>query len=358
MNDNALKPLPPLASHSRTAQMYQQHKRALWTLLALGAILLVNFLISPSFFSIRVVEGRLLGSLIDVVNRSAPIMLLAIGMTLVIASKGIDLSVGAVVAICGAVAAVLIPNNPPVIAIGAALIVGMICGLWNGLLVAFLDIQPIIATLILMVVGRGIAQMITNGQIAIFNDATLSYIGTGVLFGLPFPIYIAIFGLIVVSLFVRRTAIGLMIESVGANDRASYYAGINARLIKLLVYVLSGLCAAIAGLIITGYIKGADANNAGLWSELDAILAVVIGGTALSGGRFYLGLSMIGALIIQSIYTGILVSGLPPEFNLVVKAVVILFILLLQSDQFRTTIMRPAQAIRLPRKRKPAEVQS
>jgi galactofuranose transport system permease protein len=356
MNDNALKPLTPIASNSRTSQIYQQNKRALWTLLALGTILLVNFLISPSFFNIRVVDGRLLGSLIDVVNRSAPVMLLAISMTLVIATKGIDLSVGAVVAICGAVAAVLIPTTNPVIAIGAALLAGIICGLWNGILVAFLDIQPIIATLILMVVGRGIAQMITNGQIAIFNDATLSYIGTGVLFGLPFPMYIAIFMLIVVSLFVRRSAIGLMIEAVGANDRASYYAGINARLIKLLVYVMSGLCAAIAGLIITGYIKGADANNAGLWSELDAILAVVIGGTALSGGRFYLGLSMVGALIIQSIYTGIQVSDLPTEFNLVVKAIVILFILLLQSDQFRQTILSPVQRLRSQRKR--SEVQS
>ncbi len=116
----------------------------------------------------------------------------------------------------------------------------------------------------------------------------------------------------IVWLLVRRTAIGLLIESVGANDRASFYAGIDAAKIKILVYVISGICAALAGLIITADIKGADANNAGLWMELDAILAVVVGGTVLTGGRFYLGTSVIGALIIQSIQTGIFVSGLPP----------------------------------------------
>ncbi len=146
--------------------------------------------------------------------------------------------------------------------------------------------------------------------------------------------------------FVRRTAIGLLIESVGSNDRASYYAGIDARAIKLLVYVISGLCAAVAGLIITADIKGADANNAGLWLELDAVLAVVIGGTLLSGGRFYLGLSVIGALIIQSIQTGIFVSGLPPTFNLIVQAVVILAILFLQSDDFRRPFARLFQRLR------------
>jgi galactofuranose transport system permease protein len=330
----------------RSGKRFRVQNRAVWTLLALGLILLVNALISPNFLSIRVFEGRLLGSLIDILNRSAPIMLLSIGMTIVIATKGIDLSVGAVVAICGAVAAVLIADQPPALVIILAIFAGLLCGLWNGILVAVFDIQPIIATLILMVVGRGIAQMITSGQIAIFNNETLSFIGTGVLIGLPFPIYIALAVLVLVYLLVRRTAIGLLVESVGANDRASYYAGINAALVKMFAYMLSGFCAAIAGLIITAYIKGADSNNAGLWSELDAILAVVIGGTALTGGRFNLIFSMVGVLIIQSIYTGILVSGLPPEFNLVVKAVVILFILLMQSDIFRQTITQSFKRLR------------
>lgn len=316
--------------------------RAFWPLMALIIILVVNRINGPEFFSIRVVETRYIGSLIDILNRASPVVLLAIGMTLVIATKGIDLSVGAVIAISGAVAAVLVSTTeiPTWIVILISLSVGLLCGLWNGILVAYFNIQPIIATLILMVSGRGIAQLITNGQIAIFNNEQLSYLGTGVLFGFPFPIYISIVVFILIYLLVRRTAIGMLIESVGSNDRASFFAGINAAQVKLFAYAISGLCAAIAGLIITGDIHGADANNAGLWLELDAILAVVIGGTALSGGRFYLGLSILGALILQSLETGILQSGLPTTFNLVVKAIVILIVLLLQSTVFRQSILK------------------
>lgn len=323
-------------------------RTTLLTLLALVIILIINQLISPNFFSIRVLDGRFYGSLIDILNRGAPVMLLSIGMTLAIATKGIDLSVGAVIAIVGAVAAVLITTTtiPPVLVILISIGVGLICGLWNGLLVAFFDIQPIIATLILMVTGRGIAQMITQGQIAVFNNETLSFMGTGVLFGIPFPIYITAAVFIFVYVLLRRTALGLLLESVGANDRASYYAGVNARMIKLMVYTISGLCAAFAGLILTADIRGADANNAGLWLELDAILAVYIGGTSASGGRFRLGMSIIGALIIQSVETGILLSGLPPTFNLVVKAIVILTVLLLQSETFRQMIVNAFRGFR------------
>lgn len=151
------------------------NRRALYPVLAFILILLINGIISPNFFNIRMVEGRLLGSFIDVFNRGAPTVLLALGMTLVIATKGIDLSVGAVIAICGAVAAVLISTTDlsPFLVIAIAIGAGILCGLWNGILVAIFDIQPIVATLILMVVGRGIAQLITEGQIAIFNNPTL-----------------------------------------------------------------------------------------------------------------------------------------------------------------------------------------
>ncbi|MBK8021978.1 MAG: ABC transporter permease [Chloroflexi bacterium] len=340
--------LPASSSTFRLPHWITGNRRALFPLLAFIVILLVNWLISPTFFSIRVVEGRMLGSIIDIFNRGAPTVLLAIGMTLVIATKGIDLSVGAVIAICGAVAAVLIktttlsPYLVMLISIGA----GILCGLWNGILVALLDIQPFIATLILMVVGRGIAQLITEGQIAVFNNPTLEFIGKGTLFGIPFAIILTAIVFIIVWVLIRRTALGLLIESVGANARASFYAGINARLITLMVYVVSGVCAAIAGLIITTDIKGADANNAGLWLEMDAILAVVIGGTLLSGGRFHLALSVVGALIIQSIQTGIFVSGLPPTFNLIVQALVILALLLLQSEEFRRPFVNVWKRVR------------
>jgi ribose/xylose/arabinose/galactoside ABC-type transport system permease subunit len=324
------------------------NQRAFWPVVALILIIVINRLIGPEFFTIRDVEGRFVGSLIDILNRASPVILLSIGMTLVIATKGIDLSVGAIIAISGATAAVLVTTTeiPTIAAIFIAIGVGLLCGLWNGLLVAYFNIQPIIATLILMVSGRGIAQLITKGQIAVFNDENLAFMGVGVLYGLPFPIYLSIFAFIIVYLLVRRTAIGVLIESVGSNDRASFYAGINAAQVKLFAYAMSGVCAAIAGLIITGDIHGADANNAGLWLELDAILAVVIGGTALAGGRFYLGLSIIGALILQSLETGIIQSGLPSTFNLVVKAIVILTVLLLQSAVFRQYFSRAFTMVR------------
>ena len=322
-------------------------RREIWTLAALLAIWLILALLPGSqFLQIRNVNGRLLGSLIEIFNDSAPIMLLAIGMTLVVGTKGIDLSVGSVIAISGAAAAVLIRTQSVEVALLAAVATGLLCGLWNGMLVAILDIQPFIATLILMVVGRGIAQLITSGQIAIFNNDALAFAGAGVLFGLPFPIFLAFAAIIAVYLLVRRTALGLLIESVGANDRASYYAGINAASIKMLVYIISGLCAAVAGLIYMGYIKGADANNAGLLTELDAILAVVIGGTSLNGGRFHLIPSMLGVLIIQSLNTGILIRGVPSQYFLIVKAILILMILLLQSEEFRETLARGVRRVR------------
>ncbi len=300
--------------------------------LALVGVLLLNWALFPDFFEVTWQNGRLFGSLIDVLNRGAPVALLAIGMTAVIATKGVDLSVGAVMAVAGAVAATLVASGYPApLAIAAALGTGILLGMWNGFLVAVLDIQPIIATLILMVAGRGIAQLITEGTIVTFSNETLNFVGTGTLLGFPMPVVIAAAMLVFTTLLVRRTAIGLFIEAVGVNRSAATLAGIRSRLLLLCVYGTSGLCAAMAGIIVAADIRGADANNAGLWLELDAILAVVIGGTSLMGGRFSIPMSVIGALIIQAMNTGILVSGFPPEFNLIVKAGMIFLILLIQS---------------------------
>ena len=301
-------------------------------LIALVGVLLINWLLFPNFFRVTWQDGRLFGSLIDVLNRGAPVAILAIGMVGVIATKGVDLSVGAVMAMAGAVAATMVvAGYPAPVAVAAALAVGLACGLWNGFLVAVLDIQPIVATLVLMVAGRGIAQLITEGFIVTFTDPLLIFIGTGSFLGFPMAAVIAMALLVLVTLLVRRTAIGLFIEAVGVNRAAASLAGIRSRMLLLLVYGLSGLCAAVAGIIVAGDIRGADANNAGLWLELDAILAVVIGGTSLLGGRFSVPLAVVGAIIIQAMNTGILVSGFPPEFNLIVKAALIFFVLVIQS---------------------------
>lgn len=337
-------------NHSRKALFNQNFRTIMWPLLALILILVFNLFFTKGFFNLEIRDGRLFGSLIDILNRAAPVVILAIGMTLVIATGGIDISVGSVIAIAGGMAALMIrpeylhgvleqTQAPPLyIIVGAALLVALLAGIWNGVLVAYLNIQPMVATLILMVAGRGIAQLITQGQILTFVSPEFQFIGSGTFLGLPFPvtIFVVLFG--VTYLITRKTSLGLFIESVGANPTASRFAGINSRFVLFVVYVFCAFCAGIAGLIITSDIKGADANNAGLNLELDAILSVVMGGTSMNGGRMFLAGSVIGALFIQALTTTILTRGVQPQWTMVVKAVVVVIVCLLQSSSFRQRI--------------------
>jgi len=298
----------------------------------MAAILLLDRLVAPGFFDLDVKAGRLIGSPVDIVNRAVPVGLLALGMAPVIATRGVDLSIGAVMAICGAVMASLVNHGEPwLVALAAALGAGVACGIWNGTLVAVLGIQPFVATLVLMVAGRGLAQLITEGRIVTFVEPHLTAIGGGAWLGLPIPVWILVAMSAGTILLVRLTPLGLFIEAVGANARASRLAGVDAKGVTILAYAMSGLAAGLSGVIVASDIQGADANNAGLWLELDAILAVAVGGGALLGGRFSLSLSVLGALSIQALKTGILLAGLPPEFNLMVMAAVVALVLLIQS---------------------------
>ncbi len=309
-----------------------------WALVALGFVMLFNLIFTPSFFRLEMKDGHLFGSLIDIVTRGAPLMLMAIGMTAVIATGGVDLSVGAVAAICAAVATTMIgsetgaTDTPMLFVLFATLGAALLCGLWNGMLVAYANIQPMVATLVLMVAGRGIAQLITDGQIITVYFAPFFFFGAGYLVGLPFALFIVTAVFLFAWFLTRRSALGLFIESVGSNASASYYSGINEKNVKLFVYVFCAFCAGIAGLIISSNVKSADANYVGLTMELDAILAVVIGGTLMTGGRFSLTGSILGALLIQSVTTTIYAFGVPPEVVQVVKAIVVLFVVLLYSD--------------------------
>ena len=318
-------------------------------LAALVLLLALDFFMIPGFFRLEWKDGHLYGSLIDIVNRAAPLILTALGMTLVIATRGIDISVGAVVAISGTVAAMLIGGTmemhngvpeyasriPMVWAIAAAMGAAILCGAWNGFLVATLGLQPIIATLILMVGGRGLAQLLTDGQIITVYYKPFFYIGSGYLFGLPFSLFIAIGVFLVVALLMRKTALGLFIQSVGINPVAARLAGIRTAALIFFVYMFCSACAGVAGLMISSNIKSADANNAGLLLELDAILAVTLGGTSLAGGKFSLVGSVIGALIIQALTYTIYSMGVPPEVNMVVKSIVVFAVCLSQSPEFR-----------------------
>ncbi len=313
--------------------------REIWPVLALLLILIVDYFISPGFFTIRIVEGRLFGSLIDILYRAMPTALVALGMAVVIGTKGIDLSVGSVIAICGAVIAWRIhEGDPHFVILLLALGTGLLCGLWNGFLVAILDIQPIIATLILMVSGRGIGLMINllyGGTNPSFTSALLQGLSTGHISLIPTRLILGAGLFLLLWLLLRRTALGLFIEVVGGNAASANLAGVNSRLIKYAAYIICSFCAAWAGIVLTADTHTSDPVSLGLYIELDAILAVVIGGGSLSGGRIYLGMTVVGALVIQALTTSILTSGVPPEYNLVVKAVVVLIVLLLQSKNVR-----------------------
>jgi simple sugar transport system permease protein len=330
--------------------------RLFFPLFALSLVLLFDFIFIPGFFNIENREGNLHGSLIDIFRNGSTVMLLAIGMTLVIATGGVDLSVGATMAIAASVAGILMNPSalrnevffvtdptytfqPLWVVIIAALLVALLCGLWNGMLVAYMRIQPMVATLILMIAGRGIAQLITNGLRVQITYRPYAYIGQGWII-VPFSLYIVAIVFVLTWLFTRKTAIGMFIESVGTNFRSSFFSGIDEKKIKLMVYTFCGLCAGIAGLVASSNIKTSDANNIGLTTELDAILAVVIGGTSMSGGRFSLLASMVGALVMQAITQSMYAVGVPAFALQAIKAVVVVLVILLYSEQVRSFVQR------------------
>ncbi len=327
--------------------------RIFWPSMVFFAILVFNTLISGGeFLSITIMDGHFYGRLIDIFRNGSKLMLLAMGMTFVIASGGIDISVGSVMAIAGAIACSVIRGNlfPALqgsvfFALVLALAAGALCGAWNGFLVSRVKIQPMVATLILMVAGRGIAQLITNGKIITVNSQAYYFINGGYILGLPFPLYLVMALFAGALVFTKKTAFGLFLASSGINEKSSRLAGIEVENIKLLVYVFCGLAAAGAGLIESSGIKGADCNNAGLMIELDAILSVAIGGNLLTGGRFSLGASLFGALIIQSITTTIYAMGVPPEVIQLVKALLVITISLIQSEKIGLKLIPAKEAV-------------
>ncbi|MBU0973827.1 MAG: ABC transporter permease [Proteobacteria bacterium] len=236
------------------------------------SIIFFNLIISRGTFAkITIVDGHLYGRLIDIFRNGSKLMLLAIGMTFVIASGGIDISVGSVMAISGAIACSVINGNIlPFLggnvgmAILLAIIAGVACGAWNGFLVSRIHIQPMVATLILMVAGRGIAQLITGGKIITVTSEAFYYINGGYILGLPFPVYIVAAILFLASFFTKKSAFGLFLESAGLNAASSRLAGVQVANIKMTVYIFCSATAAGAGLIESAGIRGADCNNAGL----------------------------------------------------------------------------------------------
>ena len=340
-------------------------------IVCLIAVLLLNVIRTPDFFNVSIRNGVLYGYIVDVINRASELVILAIGMTLVTAaSGGQDISVGAIMAVAAAVCCQILSGgqvsvndyqNPVILAVIAALLASALCGAFNGFLVSKLNIQPMVATLILYTAGRGIAQLITNGQITYIRVDSFKmaggYIGKC---PIPTPIFFAIITVVIVYLILKKTALGLYIESVGINGKAARLVGLNSTMIKFLTYVICGVLAGIAGIVASGLngmplnnsvnqinaatveassrIYSADANNIGLNLEMDAILAVALGGNALGGGKFSLIGSVIGAYTIQALTTTLYAMNVKADQLPVYKAIVVVIIVTLQSDVFKKYI--------------------
>ena len=312
--------------------------RLFWPSTALIALIVINTLARPRFIRITVQDGHLYGPLITILRESAPLMLVALGMTIVIATRGIDLSVGAIMAVSGALALQIIaesddPNNLGVVAtaVVSALLVSLVLGAWNGFLVSVVKIQPIIATLVLMLAGRGVALLITKGKITTINSDPFDFIAKGYVLLLPFAFILAIVIVAAVAFVERRSALGVLTEAVGINPEASRLAGVRSRGIIWGAYIVSGVLAGLAGILYASNISAADANASGQLIELYAILAVVLGGTSLMGGKFTIAGTVIGVLFIQTLDSTILFLGISSEQSPVFFALVVIIVVLIQS---------------------------
>jgi len=290
-------------------------------LIALAALVLIAQVATPNFLSLRTLNVNL--------TQVAGIVIVALGMTLVIATGGIDLSVGSLMAIAGALAPMLFlgqvvslpaPWLGVVLALTVPVLVAGALGWFNGWLVTRYRIQPIVATLVLFIAGRGIAQVMTNGNLQTFRNTSFQVIGLGRVLGLPVQVWLMLALALLFAWMVRRTLFGRQILAVGGNERAARLAGAPVARVKRRVYVISGLCAGVAGLVVIAINSASDANLVGLGMELDAIAAVAVGGTALSGGQARIGGTVVGALIIQMVRYVLLALGVADAAALVAKA--------------------------------------
>lgn len=322
--------------------------RNFWPLVALAALFVFNLIFTSGFARIELRDGRLFGTMVDIFQNGAPVMLLAVGMTLVIALGGIDLSVGSVMALSGAIAALLMTEYGQSVPVGiaAALALALAVGALNGALVTYAGIQPIIVTLVTLVMGRGLAQTLTHDQKVNFEIPTFEFIGNGTVLGLPFPALVVAVVALGVGLLLRKTSTGLYLEAMGGNPQAARLCGVRVHVIRILAFMACSLCAGMAGLIAAADIKEADVANAGLYLELDAILAVVLGGTSLTGGRANLVGSLIGAVFIQTLTVMLQMRGVITEHTLIIKAIVALGVCYMQTPAFEKLMqrVRPAEA--------------
>lgn len=292
---------------------------------ALVLLILANVFLTPNFAAVD--------NFLNILVQVTPTMLTAVGMTFVIATGGIDLSVGSLMAIASAVAAVSLDYGAYP-AIFAALAAVALVGAFNGWLISAFKIQPIIVTLATLIAGRGVAQVISKGgQLIPFSDPSFEFWGKNSILGVPVPVLVMV-AIVAAAVFVlRKTIFGRHVIAVGGNEAAARLSGVSVSRTKIMVYALSGLLAGIAGLIYTARLGASDASQVGVNIELDAIAATVVGGTALTGGRATVVGTVIGALIMQIITTGFNMNGIKFSYSLVIKAAIIVFVVYLQRPK-------------------------
>ena len=302
------------------------------TSVALLALIAFNFAFTNHFASIQTLYVNL--------TQVATIVIVGVGMTLVIATGGIDRSVGSLMAISGALAPIIFlgkiaPIGEIHVAVGVAMLVAVLVagafGWFNGWLITKFRIQPIIATLVLFIAGRGIAQVSTNGNLQPFKAPAFQWIGLGRWFGVPVQVVIMLVLVIAAAWVLKSTLFGRQILAIGGNERAARLAGVPVASVKRWVYGISGLCSGVAGLVVIAINSSSDANLVGMGMELDAIAAVAVGGTLLSGGRATVWGTLLGALIIQLVRYTLLANGVPDDVAKLVKAGLIVAAVWLQG---------------------------
>jgi ribose/xylose/arabinose/galactoside ABC-type transport system permease subunit len=293
------------------------------------AMIVFNLLFTQHFWSLQTFNVNL--------TQVVTIVIVGIGMTLVVATGGIDLSVGASMAIAGSLAPMIFMNVAGPFGIALAFVLPVLaaslCGVFNGFLVTRLSVQPIVATLVLFIAGRGIAQVFTDGSLQAFDNPAFQWIALGRVAGVPAQVFLMLALVAVFAWIVRKTLFGQYLLVTGGNERAAYLSGIPTARVKMIAYTLCAALAGLAGLISISVNSSSDANVIGLGSELDAIAAVAVGGTALTGGRAYIVGTLIGALIIQLLRYTLLAHGIPDAAALVVKAGIIIAAVYVQRRQ-------------------------
>ena len=269
----------------------------------------------------------------NVLLQVSTVLIVAVGMTLVIATGGIDLSVGSTMAIAGAVASVLLDRGIG-IAISVALLAVLIVGMINGALVAYVRVQPIVVTLATLIAGRGLAQVISrDGQLVTIDHPGFQSLGRGLVGPVPVPVIIAVLVVAAAAFILRATPFGRYVLAAGGNPAAARLAGVPVGRTIVTVYAASAVLAGLAGLIVAARLGASDAAKIGLNVELDAIAAVVVGGTALSGGRATILGTVVGALIMQVIATSFNMLLVPYAWSLVLKAAIIVVAVYLQRPK-------------------------